>query len=1370
MSGSPCKTIHQDLLKLGGGELLSYLQGLSTDEAGFHYEAMWRLVFISGVMGYKYSCLGRDSKIRTVSDVLSASVRNGNAEGCADYRLQHGVTVLRGSSKFFNDDRQRSMEKYDLDKLNREANGTGAMFLCVRSRSEVLRKLKRCQEPKFRDWLRGEDGNYRVYGYIELVRYWQRLRELKIDQWISPQPPLHLLPHQEWTVRRSVELYQNGKMEILFHHLMRMGKTVMAAGVVDRLQPLRVLIVTPQPSETYKQYGEETFQLYSNFTRYRIITVERSLRTYNLAELNAPYTIVIISKQALDANPQRLKDITKFNLLFSDENDFAGTTNRLWRNMQKLRDAAALTIYMTYTASKTIVYHAIPQEARLGFELWDIGDMARLEDADCGDAVERLEARYPGLVAIAREEEHPAVWYKAQPTPYFMTVRGMSEQVQALLSRYRETDYGYNLNTVLTLTPDQKDFQNPQAVRAVITTLVGEDGTDDYPPQLVPRNQSCFQRMQMTAGGGLKKWFHVIFIPYVKGESFVARAKAFQLYLQQHQRLKRYSIKIVSGGMERKSDLKSQIAQWYKDSNDGLIVLACNMLRRAVSLPKLDSVILLDSTLSADKYIQTIFRPMTSEAGKKHGYIVDFQEGHVLRALSVILRDEIIPPTKDDDSEALNNLRRIANCFYLDGLRGEQIPIEQLKGILQQYRDFTSNEKYQILHPKIFIDFGDFTDDSFKLLEYFQGIRQKEQRSPSLGDLRIDPEGEEVADLPSGLFAEEEEERPVRARNPRFIKMLKSLDQELIPLIQLAVLVCPSSATSNLAFLLSQIEASADAAFLFQEIVGLRAPRLQTAEQKERLSPLIRSPAPPSQPALGILLKAVQDSKMSGQPSVMNLIAETQAQLTASLEEPEVYYNFFIATLGNPTNLEVAAYGEVYTPLSLVRQMLDRLPMELWNNPSLRWLEPACGLAPFLFEVYQRLMTGLQTVVGYEDPEIRRRHILENMLYFNEIQPKNLALVKVLFRAGNYRLNIFEGDALVQGTIPANFQADVIVGNPPYNAPGSQRNIIWDDFIRRILNTPWLKPGGYLLLVHPPIWRQAPSPNAVTKDLYNLLTVKNQLLYLSMHDAKAGQTTFRCGTKYDWYLLHAVPRHTTTVVRCEHGHEQVLDLEQWPWLPNTHFQHLIQLMKVKGEKGAELLFKYTYETRKDTVSAVKSEEFVYPLVHSTPETGTRFYYTNTRDASIFDPLKVIFGDSGINAPVVDLEGRYGMTQHSMALVVRDAEDATACVSVLTSPIFNEILKACRWSNYQIKWSLFSGLRAGFWRDFACDIPLAPVSPLAPESSSSSTLNQARLEASSGRSKEGYTQKQLFELCQSLGIAASKSEAKSKLIEKLRVRC
>jgi hypothetical protein len=89
-------------------------------------------------------------------------------------------------------------------------------------------------------------------------------------------------------------------------------------------------------------------------------------------------------------------------------------------------------------------------------------------------------------------------------------------------------------------------------------------------------------------------------------------------------------------------------------------------------------------------------------------------------------------------------------------------------------------------------------------------------------------------------------------------------------------------------------------------------------------------------------------------------------------------------------------------------------------------------------------------------------------------------------------------------------------------------------------------------------------------------------------------------------------------------------------------------------------------------------------------------YTNDSTKGFFGIPKVIFGDSGINEPIIDMEGKYGMTQHAMALRVASKSEAERLVAFLKSNYFTNILQSCMWSSFQIDWRLFTYFKDRFW--------------------------------------------------------------------------
>ena len=89
-----------------------------------------------------------------------------------------------------------------------------------------------------------------------------------------------------------------------------------------------------------------------------------------------------------------------------------------------------------------------------------------------------------------------------------------------------------------------------------------------------------------------------------------------------------------------------------------------------------------------------------------------------------------------------------------------------------------------------------------------------------------------------------------------------------------------------------------------------------------------------------------------------------------------------IETSYNPdvlTCLANLSNDEVFTPPTVVNDMLDLLPSELWRNPKITFLDPVSKSGVFLREITKRLDKGLENVIP--DKQERINHILKNQVF-----------------------------------------------------------------------------------------------------------------------------------------------------------------------------------------------------------------------------------------------------------------------------------------------------------------------------------------------------------------------------------------------------
>ena len=406
-----------------------------------------------------------------------------------------------------------------------------------------------------------------------------------------------------------------------------------------------------------------------------------------------------------------------------------------------------------------------------------------------------------------------------------------------------------------------------------------------------------------------------------------------------------------------------------------------------------------------------------------------------------------------------------------------------------------------------------------------------------------------------------------------------------------------------------------------------------------------------------------------------------------------------IADCLKPKDLEKKQFGEVFTPMKLVNEMLDKLPIEVWTDKKLKWLDPCCGMGNFPIAVYLRLFDSLKNIIV--DDKERKKHILENMLYMSELNKKNVLICKQIFDINNeYKLNIYEGDSLKMN-YNKEFgitQFDVIIGNPPYNASGTKAsgNTIWQLFVNNSIKL--LKKNGYLCFIHPNGWRKPNTEKGKFYGLFDKMTKNNIILYLEIHDTKDGMKQFNCGTRYDWYILQKKQNiNYKTKIIDQNNISYEINLSKYNWLANCELELINKLIANENEEKCKILQSMSaYEARKKWISKTENDEFKYPVVHSTPKNNPRFVWSNRNDNGHYGIKKIIFGDSGINNPIIDIDGKYGMTQHAMAIIIDDIEEGKKLSNILCSFTFEKILKACLWSSFAIEWSMFKDFKKNFY--------------------------------------------------------------------------
>jgi len=421
--------------------------------------------------------------------------------------------------------------------------------------------------------------------------------------------------------------------------------------------------------------------------------------------------------------------------------------------------------------------------------------------------------------------------------------------------------------------------------------------------------------------------------------------------------------------------------------------------------------------------------------------------------------------------------------------------------------------------------------------------------------------------------------------------------------------------------------------------------------------------------------------------------------------------------LFEPSLDEKEKNAEVPTPHSLIQQMLDKIPPSFWDNKERKVFEPSCGKGGFVISLFERFFEALKETIPNKID--RCRHILWHNLFFADISKSNIVITRELlichasFKANvtssyfkHTSINSFCDNSLGFRECIWSRRFDAVIGNPPFNHPNQHKIVLWTEFVHRALEV-WIKDGGLLLFLHPPAWRK---PFTLRRkgytNIYDLLTHDNHMHFLSIHGKKDGWSMFNCGTRFDWYLVSRKKQDVPLLTLSDEDNNiHEIDITKWKWLPSKNFELIQSVLAVDndGEERCPILYsRSAYGTDKNHMHSEKNESlgFVYPCIHSTLKGGiTRYYYSKVCDRGFFGIPKVIFGESGIFEPILDVEGNYGVTHCAMAIAITDLEEGEKIVAALKSDKFDDLIQSCCFSSFRIDWRIFLDFKREFYLEF-----------------------------------------------------------------------
>ena len=540
--------------------------------------------------------------------------------------------------------------------------------------------------------------------------------------------------------------------------------------------------------------------------------------------------------------------------------------------------------------------------------------------------------------------------------------------------------------------------------------------------------------------------------------------------------------------MKKPQKIKKEIETLERDlinnqngvKGENLIILSGNRLQLGISLRNVDIVAMWNSIESSDAIFQMLFRSMTEInepecsgndycKNKKWGFMVDLNPQRAMT--NVNLFSENINYSKKDESQK-QMYRQIIDLIDIDGDIINEVDnkdkvinelfnkmysswdqnVESIKKITENF-SFSPSYISQIEHDLDLIKFSDKTkkvilqetEDKIESGKKKDKISKKEKE-------KVEKEKKEINEI-------------------SIEKLAAELVAELISLLNIFTLYLDGNSKC---ILLNEYKKNQNV-IIMSDINKLKNTVFSSENSKDMFLKVLNGRLGGdenecySEDVVNKVIKSITDAK---DISHMEKIIFSQKKQYYGIREPDKLLEDINNNL-SPKEKERKEKGEVFTPIKLVQDMLEKLPPDVWTNPNLKWLDPAVGIGNFPIIVYLKLMDGLKNWQPNE--EKRRKHILEKMLYMVEISEKSIFILNKVFCGDDkYKLNIYS-KSFIEKEYKPDMDFDIIMGNPPYNPPKgsygkSSGNSIWQNFVMKSFYM--LSENGYLVFIHPPGWKK----------------------------------------------------------------------------------------------------------------------------------------------------------------------------------------------------------------------------------------------------------------------------------------------------------
>lgn len=1028
----------------------------SQDKKGHIFERIWDIIIKLGIFDkfqsedYEHIVgnvnLGKPKFLVDYKSYFNEYVNNGNSSGVSDITLYNKKEkkYIFFSSKYPKDKKSLSEQKdikyYDIQNIlavinqNKHIYKKYEIYLLVPNKKKFSVKSSKCN--KSSSYI--VDNINDIFDSEDLEKYFiilkDKIKNLNTDEICSnynlKKEPLILRFHQDFLTDKSLVKINEGEKNILWGWKCRAGKTYGIGGIClkyfEIYKNINCMVITPAPSETIPQFTKELFYKFRDFDRLNIIEVKdgKEFEKIDFEENN----IIVISKQLLDNYVdkkinKKLKDL-KLDLIIFDENHFGGTTENSSKIIENYQNDKTVKIFLTATYHKTAHKWNIPQDCQF---YWDIEDEQLCKKRD----IKGLEMRHGKCIYKFINEENKEYLlqiYDNMPDLHILSTLIDQKKYEIIKDIIMDTKYGFSMEVLLSLDKKGEHFQFPNEVEKVLRYISGSNRMEDFP---IGGDKSIFSRIKNISNDNNSRTnltnenftTQLWFLPFGCGMPIDKVSVCLEKKIKNDGELSNFDTLIINSKKQyRLKDLKAEInkkeIEAMESGKRGLILLAGNQCSLGITLPLVDVVMLLNNTMSSDKILQMMYRCMseTLDGSKKIGFVVDLNISRVLHTfLEYNVNDRDLTVEQKFEYIIENNLINIDNDL-LDNKENKSKIVEKL--VSEWKKDPVNNFKRLLKKIENYIIDVDSEDQRM--------INKAFVHTTSDGNYTLKMDDDIKQDLPSGktkikkskTSGETDSEDDSDTANEDNEKNI-SFSKEVLPfIIPLVCILTMKDENKDILDMINIIKENNELLEVFNEQSFI------WWNKKEIIN----------------FIKNIISKYLKKNSEAYSIAVQFKMELKSLIDEPEKLLQLIDSCL-KPKLVEKKKFGEVFTPMNIINEMLDKLDENyklkhknsIFTEMNFKWLDPANGMGNFPIVIYFRLMEGLKKKIP--DDMKRKKHILEKMIYMAEFNKKNIFITQQIFDSNKYKLNLYHGDSLKLDTIQVwgidNFE--VVIGNPPYN-------------------------------------------------------------------------------------------------------------------------------------------------------------------------------------------------------------------------------------------------------------------------------------------------------------------------------------------------